>query len=188
MAVQLVLIIKQPYSLLDLEESLIMKAFTSILFVPILVLASGCSTRVSSTHGHHYGHHNQVSVGIHGRSSGAGILGALIVGGVINSIIHDAEHHSEEDLSNNSERQSRSKEDEIVNGYEISEVPMVKQEKDTFDSELEEFEQNQSQQAKAVEWYQVGKDGNCYKMKVDNGITDILAAVPNSQCEAKLED
>ena len=72
---------------MSLNVEAIMNPKISLLIFPLLILASGCSTRVSSTHG--YSHHNHVSVGVHGRSSGAALVGALIVGGIIGSIINE---------------------------------------------------------------------------------------------------
>jgi len=163
-----------------------MKKTISLTLVPLLVLASGCSTRVSSNHGHYHGHQSHVSVGVHGRSSGAGVIGALIVGGIVGAMINESEHQREERLRTEQLEQQRSvpengEQDELVNGYELSGTATTANRKST-DGGKSDYEITKSTQEDAVNWYQVGKDGNCYLMTVANGITDIVAAVPNNKC------
>lgn len=165
-----------------------MKNYLSFWFIPLIILLTGCSTRVSTHHRHHnheYRHHNHnhVSVGVHGRASGAGVLGALIVGGIIGSIIHDQQHQHDEDLEPQTDAE------ELENGYALDEEPVDhdKQVANTIESPNDiadkEFQQAKQQQSKNVEWHQVGKDGKCYLMRVSNGVTDVVAAVPDTNCQ-----
>ena len=172
-----------------------MKNYLSFWFVPLLFLLVGCSTRVSTHHRHHnheYRHHNHVSVGVHGRASGAGVLGALIVGGIIGSIIHDQQHQHEEDIAQQDdliEPQTTTEAGELANGYPLEENPSHQNTQATNGSQAstessdKEFQQVKQQQSKSIEWHQVGKDGQCYLMGVSNGVTDVIAAVPESNCQ-----
>ncbi len=148
-----------------------MKFPHSILIIPFLIAISGCSSRVSSGYGHGYGHRGHVSVGVHGHSSAAGVIGGLIVGGIIGTIIADSKNEQARQKverinnpqANNSQAQ-KSSQNELVDGYSIDES------------------QQADSRATNVQWYQFGKDGNCYLMGVDKGVTDIISAVPKSQC------
>jgi len=156
-----------------------MKAKISYLLAPLLVLSTGCSTRVSTHHG--YGHHGHVSVGVHGNKSGAAVVGALIVGGIIGSIITESKHEKEKQaLANNSnQRKSESTggSSELVDGYDIEDNSISEDhEKDNYDAQLTKRESQ-------VQWYQAGKDGNCYLMGIDKGVTDVISAVPASRCQ-----
>ncbi|MBV1910869.1 MAG: hypothetical protein KUG78_16335 [Kangiellaceae bacterium] len=170
----------------------------SLLIFPLLILASGCSTRVSSTHG--YSHHNHVSVGVHGRSSGAAVVGALIVGGIIGSIINENEHHKDEHDSTEQhgsnavegsyeDYRSRSEDvtgNELTNGYSIeSSIQTEPNLDETNDSSVvnADLESINNTQTSSVQWYQLGKDNKCYLMAVSSGVTDILSAVPDGKCD-----
>ncbi len=187
-----------------------MKNRFSFWLIPLVILLTGCSTRVSTHHrhhDHHAGHHKHVSVGVHTRTSGAGILGALIVGGIINSIIHDRQHqdHQQHDdqestslesesleskslesksLDSESGQQSDSDAEALINGYAIEsqgESGSTEQSQDAMADE--EYSTAKQQQSKPVQWYQVGQDGKCYLMAVNNGVTDVVSAVPDSNCD-----
>ncbi len=172
-----------------------MKKYLSFWFVPLLFLLVGCSTRVSTHHRHHnheYRHHNHVSVGVHGRASGAGVLGALIVGGIIGSIIHDQQHQHDHEIAQQDdleEPQPTTEAGELANGYSIEEehsqqsTPATSNSQVSSESSDKEFENAKQRQAKPVEWHQLGKDGQCYLMGVNNGVTDVIAAVPESNCQ-----
>jgi hypothetical protein len=169
------------------------KVSTSIV-LPLLLLTSGCSSYVSTHHG--YGHHGHVSVGTHSSGSGAAVVGALIVGGIIGSMINEAEHEKEaSELQHasldKSEEAQDDRNDELVNGYEIqlpeqdTEVEIVVTNNE-LQKETVEFRQlNQSVQdsPSAVEWFQVGKDGNCYLMSVNSGVTNVVSDVEQSNCQ-----
>jgi major membrane immunogen (membrane-anchored lipoprotein) len=180
------------------------KKYQSVWLVCLLILLTGCSSRVSTHHrndGHAYRHHNHVSVGVHTRTSGAGVLGVLIVGGIINSIIHQQQHlqdHEDSiegspDIDTSAElrdtdgTQQTSAED-LTNGYSIdlpnnnTSSAQVSELNGTDKNVGTEYQKTKQQQSKNVEWYQVGKDGKCYLMAVNNGVTDIISAVPDSSC------
>ena len=48
---------------------------------------------------------------------------------------------------------------------------------------VEDYQQELAETSKAIQWYQVGKDGLCYLMSVDNGVTDIVESVDSSHCK-----
>lgn len=130
-------------------------------------------------------------MGVHGRSSGAGILGALIVGGIIGSIIHDQQHQNGDDTEphiDGEELQGSSDADELTNGYSIVQPSdlgegAASSEQTADETVLDDFQQTKQQQSKNIEWHQVGKDGKCYLMGVNNGVTDVIAAVPDTKCK-----
>ena len=150
-----------------------MKLKISYLLVPLLILTTGCSTHISSIHDYDYGHRGHVSVGVHGSKSGAAVVGALIVGGIIGSVINESKHQKEKRaLANNpsqGKNEATSTSSELVDGYAIDDG-------DYSDSEITE-------QGSQVQWYQAGKDGNCYLMGIDKGVTDVISAVPASRCQ-----
>lgn len=173
-----------------------MKFSPSLLIVPLLISVSGCASHVSSGYGYDYGHHGHghVSVGLHGNSSGAAIAGALIVGGIIGTIIADSKN---ERANQNVERQSEQpvdslakngSQDELVNGYSIDNSQQAV--KTSPGDKLAERNQRDTEYKTAlasnqsnIQWYQYGKDGNCYLMGVDKGVTDVVSAVPKKKCE-----
>ncbi len=150
-----------------------MKLSPSVLIVPLLVLITGCSSHVSSGYG--YGHHGHVSISGHGHGSGAAVVGALIVGGIIGTIIADSKNQQanrQAEQANNSQVQTGTQ-DELVNGYAID--------NSQNDSETE-YQTALAENQTNVQWYQYGKDGNCYLMGVDKGVTDVVSAVPKKKC------
>ncbi|MCF6193445.1 MAG: hypothetical protein L3J46_03835, partial [Kangiellaceae bacterium] len=168
---------------------------SAFIAVPLLLLTSGCSSYVSTSHGYS-GHHGHVSVGTHSRGSGAAVVGALIVGGIIGSMINEAEHEKENaelqhDSLDNSEGSRVERNDELVNGYEIllpeqdSEEEIVINNNELPQETIEFRQLNQSAQGgiSAVEWFQVGKDGNCYLMSVNSGVTNVVSEVEPSNCQ-----
>lgn len=163
-----------------------MKFSPSALVVPFLILTTGCSSHLSSGYGHNYGHHGHVSVGVHGHSSGAAVVGALIVGGVIGTIIADSKNEQAKQ-ANISQNQPVTQ-DELVNGYSIensqgeTEASYVEKPAEQNQSETE-YQTALSGNSSDVQWYQYGKDGNCYLMGVDKGVTDVVSAVPKKKCE-----
>jgi len=158
-----------------------MKIKISFLLVPLLALSTGCSTHVSSVHDYDYGHRGHVSVGVHGSKSDAAVVGALIVGGIIGSLINESKHEREKQaLANNSnQRKSEpaSSSSELVDGYSIDYDSIDKvEETDDYNTKLTKGESQ-------VQWYQYGKDGNCYLMGIDKGVTDVISAVPANRCQ-----
>lgn len=157
-----------------------MKIF-SYLLVPALLLTSGCSTYVSNGYDYGYGHHrSHVSVGVHGHSSGAAVLGALIVGGIVGSIITDAKNkeeakqHGTNDEGLGKTSSQKDTQDELVNGYSVdNSQPM----------ESQEYQAAVQSNESKIQWYQYGKDGNCYLMGIEKGVTDVISAVPANQCK-----
>jgi len=152
--------------------------------VPLLLLTSGCSSYVSSQHGYS-GHHGHVSVGTHSRGSGAAVVGALIVGGIIGSMINEAEHEKEKtELQHASLENSAAtlgeRNDELVNGYEIQESDINSEPNTDEDETVQQAVKNDSN---TVEWFQVGKDGNCYLMSVNAGVTNVVSVVEQSNCQ-----
>jgi len=180
-----------------------MKVSISVLFVPLLLLLSGCASHGSTGYG--YGHRGHVSVGGHGHGSGAAVAGALIVGGIIGTVIADSKNEQQRLASENAnahahaEQHSENNQDELVNGYPIDNststesdstdnsypsLPIVNR-SDNQDTNSEDYNQTLAENSTEVQWYQVGKDGLCYLMSVDNGVTDIVSAVPSQKCEPK---
>jgi len=155
------------------------KIVPSLAIVSLLIFASGCSTHVSHGYGYDYGHHT--SVNLHGHASAAGVVGALIVGGLIGAAIADSKNDEQQDdrsQTDDSQLKSESQlknesQDELVNGYSIE--PPQK-------SDENEYQEALAGNGSKVQWYQYGKDGNCYLMGVDKGVTDVISAVPNNQC------
>ena len=141
----------------------------SILIFPLLISLVGCSTRVSTHHG--YGHHGHVSVGVHGSKSDGAVVGALIVGCIIGSMIADAKNKEEMEAHQRANRIPKSDASELEGGYPIEENHQV-----DYGNQLPEREVN-------TQWYQVGRDGNCYLMGIDKGVTDVISAVNNKLCE-----
>ena len=176
-------------------KSVFFAKVSAFLAVPLLLITSGCSSYVSTQHGYG-GHHGYVSVGTHSRGSGAAVVGALIVGGIIGSMINEAEHEKENaELQHtsleNSEVSQDERNDELVNGYEIqlpereSEVEIAGNNNELPQKTIEFRQLNQSAQGSpsAVEWFQVGKDGNCYLMSVNSGVTNVVSGVEPSNCQ-----
>lgn len=141
-----------------------MKISVSLLFAPILMLTTACSSHYSaSSYGHHRGH---VSVSLHGghHSSSGDVLAALIVGGVIGHLLTEEAH--KDNVSSQTVKQSR--DDELLNGYPLSSKATIQIEKNS--------EQNR--------FYQSGKDKNCYLMeRNDEGAVVIVAMVPKFSCQ-----
>jgi len=178
----------------SIKSAIIAKASTFIV-APLLLLISGCSSYVSTHHGYG-GHGGHVSVGTHSRGSGAAVVGALIVGGIIGSMINEAEHEKEKSelqhaTRQNSEGSQHDRNDELVNGYEIqlpeqdSEAELVVNNHEQQEEMVEFRQLSQSEQDSptAVEWFQVGKDGNCYLMSVNSGVTNVVSGVEQSNCQ-----
>ena len=158
-----------------------MKISPSLLIIPLLILTTGCSSHVSSGYGYDYGHHGNVSVGVHGHNSGAAVVGALIVGGIIGTIIADSKNEqakSQSQQANNSQNQSGTH-DELVNGYSIE---SLEKEVEKSKNDSKEYQSAIASNQSKVQWYQYGKDGNCYLMGVDKGVTDVVSAVPSKKC------
>ena len=164
-----------------------MKLSPSVFIVPLLVLTTGCSSHVSGGYG--YGHHGHVSISGHGHGSGAAIAGALIVGGIIGTIIADSKNkpaNRQAEQANYSQVQAGTQ-DELVNGYAIDNS---KDESETVegdehaqqDNSGTEYQTALAENQTKVQWYQYGKDGNCYLMGVDKGVTDVVSAVPKKKC------
>ncbi len=159
--------------------------------LPVLLIATGCSTHVSRDYGFGYGHHTHISVGGHGHSSGAKVAGALLIGGIIGSIItneqHKNEHQDGEMLESSAVGKTDQFEDmseessELVGGYSLD-TPQTQSNEPYAGEEGNLTEQTDLPTKPQMNWYQYGKDGHCYLMSVTNGITDIVSAVPSSQC------
>lgn len=130
----------------------------SLLLLPLLVFISACSTHYSVGHGHGYHHRNHVSVSGHSHGRGAGVVGALIVGGLIGHAISEANKEDE------SIRVRSKAEDELENGYPINPSKI------NTDAEKNRF-------------YQQGKDGNCYLMENKAESVEVIAAVPKYICQ-----
>ena len=110
------------------------------------------------------------------------MVGALIVGGIIGTIIADSRNEQARQHSlqvSSSHDQSRTQ-DELVNGYSIDNS---RQQAKSSDGEETEYQTAIANNQSDVQWYQYGKDGNCYLMGVDKGVTDVVSAVPNKKCE-----
>jgi hypothetical protein len=152
-----------------------MKFPHSTFVIPFLIVISGCSSHVSSGYGHghgsSYGHRGHVSVGVHGHSSVAGVVGGLIVGGIIGTLIADSKN---EQARQQTERANSSQ----ANNSQVQQAPQ----NDLVDGYSIDESQQDDSRATNVQWYQFGKDGNCYLMGVDKGVTDIISAVPKNQC------
>ena len=146
-----------------------MKNLMSLLLVPILIATTGCATSVSTSHG--YGHHNHVSVGSSGRGNGAAVVGALIVGGIIGSIVKENEHKEQEEANEMAKQRANATAELQKNSHRVK----------THDENIEYRETLSSKQSE-MQWYQLGKDENCYLMSVSSGITNIISAVPIQKC------
>lgn len=165
----------------------------SLLFVSILVFMTGCSSTVSGGYGNQYGHHSGVSV--HGHGSGAGVLGALIVGGIIGTMIAEVNNDDEKQELENQEHGESSEpqqsssvsQDELVNGYSLNQPQSNNQTNVQYsnssgtDGAISDYQHQQSD----IQWYQIGKDGHCYLMGIDKGVTDVIASVSDEACEPK---
>ena len=166
-----------------ISKNRFLKITPSLFIVPLLILATGCSTRVSNGYGYDYGHH--ASVNVHGHGSAAGVVGALIVGGLIGAAIADSKQREENQSVEKNPSANTNSQDELVNGYSIdSSQNTDENEYQTAlaDRSSNNQSSNQSNGGSKVQWYQYGKDGNCYLMGVDKGVTDVISAVPNNQC------
>jgi len=168
-----------------------MKLKISYLLVPLLILTTGCSTHISSVHDYDYGHRGHMSVGVHGNKSGAAVVGALIVGGIIGSAINESKHQKEKQALANKSNQRKSKStggsSELVDGYAIEEGSMNNHSEKNHlvnpNKEIEDYGTELTERGSQVQWYQTGKDGNCYLMGIDKGVTDVISAVPASRCQ-----
>ena len=132
-----------------------MKLPLTLLLAPIIMLTTACSshyTASSHSRGHHNGH---VSVGIHSghHGSSGSVLGALIIGGVIGHLLTEGANQKTEIKNQN---KNDSSEDELVNGYSISDELISNQ-------SSVQAERNNEQNR----FYQLGKDENCYLMEKD---------------------
>jgi len=157
----------------------VLKIAPSVFIVPLLILATGCSTHVSNGYGYDYGHH--ASVNVHGHGSAAGVVGALIVGGLIGAAIADSKQNQENQQVEQNVPSNASSQDELVNGYSIESTRSV--DKTEYQTALaDRSSNNKPNNGSKVQWYQYGKDGNCYLMGVDKGVTDVISAVPNNKC------
>jgi len=154
----------------------------------LLLLVTGCSSHVSNRHGYSYGQHGSVSIGSHG--NGAGVLGALIVGGIVGSMINEAENERQKERAERdanrltSGKRQHNRNDELVNGYSIGESGTASK------ASKIELVDPQSHEQPAIrgntgqmQWFQYGKDGRCYQMSVDAGVTDVVAEVGESKCQ-----
>jgi len=147
-----------------------MKIKASILLFPLLMSLIGCSTRVSTHHG--YGHHGHVSLGVHGSKSDGAVVGALIVGGIIGSILTDAKNKEEAAMNQKVQADNSSQSSELVGGYSIQQDNQV------------DYGNTAATREVNTQWYQVGKDGNCYLMGIDKGVTDVISAVSSKLCQS----
>jgi hypothetical protein len=147
-----------------------MKYLTSLLVVLFLMITTGCATSVSTSHG--YGHHNHISVGTHGRSNGAVVVGALIVGGIIGSIVKENEHKKQEQAKNMAVQRAKA----------TAELRSVSTRQKTQIESIE-YRETLSSRKSEMQWVQLGKDNNCYLMSVNNGVTNIVSAIPIQKCE-----
>jgi len=138
-----------------------MKFSPGILLVPILLLITGCSSHGSSGYGYGYGHRGHVSVGVNGHSTGAAVVGALIVGGVIGAIIADSKNQQAK--------------------QQVKQANILQNQSGTQNET--EYQAALSNTQSDIQWYQYGKDGKCYLMGVDKGVTDVVSAVPKKKCE-----
>ncbi len=144
--------------IIDSGHKLMLKRSLGLFLIPLLFITTACSSHLSTGYSSHQGYSSQISVGIDSHGRGAGMIGALIVGGIVGSMIVN----------------SQQKEKEIMNEKAANQKA----------SHAKETEDNNSQQKESqVEWFQYGKDGNCYLMGLHQGITDIISAVPIQQCE-----
>ncbi len=101
----------------------------------------------------------------------------MIVGGIIGSVISESKHQKEKQaLANNSRRyenESIGKSSELVDGYVIEE---------TYTQQIYDGDDEISGSEPQVQWYQTGKDCNCYLMGIDKGVTDVISAAFASRC------
>lgn len=157
------------------------------------IMVSGCATGISASTS--YGSAN-VGIGLNGHSSGAAIVGALIAGGIIGTILANEKSKSEQKVHSS----SQISELESQNATKIVKVSAVdnQQASNTLQtgyqsaSEMPSTDGNipqpdyqgvLSSSNSTTEWYQLGKDGNCYLMSVTNGVSDIVSAVADAKCE-----
>lgn len=174
-----------------------MKSSLSLLLVPFLLLTLGCSTRISHHHGYDHGHrsHNHVSVGVRSNRSGAAVIGALVVGGIIGSIIADSEHekqHAREDALNSSEdivQQDAQGSNDVGDSQDLSDnideqsAPLSAEER----AAVEQYNDQQAKQQSQTTWYQVGKDSKCYLMGIEQGITNVISTADAELCKPKAQ-
>jgi len=158
----------------------ILKTLSSLVLVPVLIFASGCSTRVSTGYGYDYGHHT--SVNVHGHGSAAGVVGALIVGGLIGAAINESKQNAEKQQTEEASQNPPSNAQQELVEAESNESSTVAKENEYQIVLAERNSKSQSTGNPKVQWYQYGKDGHCYLMGVDQGVTDVISAVPNNQC------
>ncbi|MDQ7048656.1 MAG: hypothetical protein Q9M92_03620 [Enterobacterales bacterium] len=187
-----------------------MKLKISLFAIFTLIFASGCRTHVDG--GYDYGHHGSVSVGVHGNADGAAVVGALIVGGIIGSMITESEQKKKQQaeaaaLQQQNERQQNegqqnqqpvsvaNLERELAKAKQASASPLPPAKESLTQNtqnsrieladnstEIENYQRQLAEKPKAIQWYQVGKDERCYLMSVDNGVTDIVQSVDLKNC------
>jgi hypothetical protein len=160
-----------------------MKLSLSFIIAPLLILLMGCSTRISHHHGYDYGHggHNHVSVGVRSGKSGAAVIGALVVGGIIGSIIADSEHekqHAREQALSSDEHDVVESDSDISEAHETATTQAQQQ-------TMDEYNQQQAKQQSKIQWYQLGKDGLCYLMGIEQGVTNVISTAESNSCESK---
>lgn len=153
-----------------------MKFQTHLLFIPLLVLTTGCATNLSSTHG--YGHQNYVSVDTHG--NGAAVVGALIVGGIIGSILNDNEREKQDAAIKMAEQRAKATAELKNSAYKEQ---RLSQKVNDTQQDVIAYRETISLKQSEMQWYQLGKDGNCYLMSVNSGVTNIVSAVPTNKCK-----
>lgn len=153
---------------------LINNKLVTIGLFPLLIFASGCSTHVSTRHGYDYGHRGHLDVGVHGNSKGAAVVGALIVGGIIGSIITEAEN--EKKLADQNKQHNSLESNRILSNNNALQS-------ENFENQPISYEEKLATNSTVVEWFQVGKDGECYLMSVSNGVTDVVSHTDAKNCE-----
>ena len=160
-----------------MKKNRVMKLKLSFLIFPLLLLSTGCSTHLSTNNGYGHGHRSShISVGTHSRGNGAAVVGALIIGGIIGSIVNENEH-KEQEAANEMAKQRAEATSQLKN--------------DSFRQQIQkeniEYRETLSSKNSEMQWYQLGKDENCYLMSVNSGVTNIISAVPNGKCSTKPE-
>jgi len=135
----------------------------TLLLAPLFMLITACSSHHSVSS--HARFDNHVSVGVHGHARTSGVVGALIIGGVIGHLLTEEANNRD---PNPVISQKVSSQDELVNGYPISEQQSIQAEKND--------EQNK--------YYKLGKDGNCYLMEqIEGGESSVISQVAIFSCQ-----
>jgi len=106
-------------------------------------------------------------------------------------MINETEHERKEEqaekvkhhrlTSTSSENAPENKNDELVNGYTIDDSEAISENKiDSNGDDLQETAGNSG----SMQWFQYGKDGHCYLMSVNSGVTDVVSVVNDSKCQS----